>query len=266
MTVEQNVAFPLKMRGVDARTIRQSVAEALTLVGLQEMSRRAPAQLSGGQKQRVAFARAIVFRPKVLLMDEPLGALDLKLRERMQLEIVKYRKEVGCTVIYVTHDQGEALAMSDRLVVMDKGVAVQVGAPLDVYDDPKSLFVANFVGETNVLDLRRGADGRLSIGELDAALPPGFVTDKELLCIRPEKFIRLEQASVEQAGGLVKFEVTVVEAVFAGNELRVRGRARSGRELLLKESRGSGSGRRGAEIGQILHIGFHLGDAVLLNR
>ena len=121
MNVEQNVGFPLKMRGADRQVTRERIAAALDLVGLGGLMERMPNQLSGGQRQRVAFARAIVFEPKVLLMDEPLGALDLKLRERMQLEIKHYQQQIGCTVIYVTHDQGEALTLSDRIAIMDQG-------------------------------------------------------------------------------------------------------------------------------------------------
>ncbi len=264
MTVEQNVAFPLKMRRVDAAEIRRKVGQALDLVGLSELARRKPAQLSGGQKQRIAFARAIVFNPKVLLMDEPLGALDLKLRERMQMEIVKYRKEVGCTVIYVTHDQGEALAMSDRIVVMDKGAAMQVGTPIAVYDQPRSIFVAKFVGEMNTFKLRQDAGGPLHIPGLEITLAPNLAVDGGLLCIRPEKLIRQDAPSSPPRKDFVEFDVTVVESVFAGNDLRILARSRLGEELLLKESRGGGDQRRTTETGQVVRIGFHLRDAVFL--
>lgn len=149
MNVEQNVGFPLKMRGADSQVTQERVAAALDLVGLGGFLERMPNQLSGGQRQRVAFARAIVFEPKVLLMDEPLGALDLKLRERMQLEIKHYQQQIGCTVIYVTHDQGEALTLSDRIAIMDQGQIVQIGHPQQIYDHPKSRFAAEFIGETN---------------------------------------------------------------------------------------------------------------------
>jgi putative spermidine/putrescine transport system ATP-binding protein len=264
MTVEQNVAFPLKMRRVERNTARQRVEEALSLVGLDGLGRRMPAQLSGGQKQRVAFARAIVFKPKVLLMDEPLGALDLKLRERMQLEIVKYRKEVGCTVIYVTHDQGEALAMSDRIVVMDKGVAVQVATPVEIYDHPNSLFAANFVGETNVLRIRSGT-GQPRIEGIGALLPATAVGSNDILCIRPEKFQWLDGAADASRTGLIAFDVTVLSSVFAGDELRISARALSGQELLLKEPRGAGTRRQAVEPGETMRIGFHLSDAVFLH-
>jgi len=150
LSVWDNVAFGLKRKKVDAASIRQRVGEALELVEMEGMRDRRPNQLSGGQQQRVALARALVNRPKVLLLDEPLGALDAKLRKSMQLELKKLQGEVGITFIYVTHDQEEALTMSDRLAVMSRGVVEQVGAPSSIYEHPESAFVANFIGVSNI--------------------------------------------------------------------------------------------------------------------
>jgi putative spermidine/putrescine transport system ATP-binding protein len=151
MTVGENVAYGLMIRGV-GRTARQSRArEALAMVKLSGFEGRRPMQLSGGQRQRVALARALVNEPKVLLLDEPLGALDLKLREQMQEELKSLQKEVGITFVFVTHDQGEALAMSDRLAIFNEGRIVQVGRPNEVYERPNSRFVASFVGSSNIL-------------------------------------------------------------------------------------------------------------------
>jgi spermidine/putrescine ABC transporter ATP-binding subunit len=149
MDVFQNVAFPLEMRSVPKREIAKRVRAALELVRLPDIEHRRTHQLSGGQQQRLALARALVFRPAVLLLDEPLGALDLKLRHELQIEIKRVHDELGITVIYVTHDQGEALSMSDRIVVMDRGSVQQVGKPSELYRAPANAFVANFVGEVN---------------------------------------------------------------------------------------------------------------------
>ena len=151
LTVFDNVAFPLKMRNLPAAQIAQRVAYALDLIRLEGLGRRYPHQLSGGQQQRVALARAMVFEPPLLLMDEPLGALDRKLREAMQIEIVRISREIGVTIVYVTHDQEEALAMSDRVAVFHEGRIEQTGTPEEVYRNPASLFVAGFVGESTTI-------------------------------------------------------------------------------------------------------------------
>ncbi|MBS7699843.1 MULTISPECIES: ABC transporter ATP-binding protein [unclassified Chelatococcus] len=151
MSVAQNVAFPLKMRGLGKADIAPLVEQALARVRLQDYGDRSPAQLSGGQQQRVAVARALVFQPPVLLMDEPLGALDKKLREELQIEIKKLHASLGITIIYVTHDQEEALTMSDRIAVMDKGRIQQLGSPVALYHEPNSSFVADFIGKMNFL-------------------------------------------------------------------------------------------------------------------
>lgn len=194
MTVNQNVAFGLEMAKVPKAEIKQRVGEALNLVQLVGMGERKPKQLSGGQQQRVALARALVNKPQVLLLDEPLGALDLKLRKAMQLELKQIQAEVGITFIYVTHDQEEALTMSDRIAVMDLGLVQQVGTPREIYEHPSNRFVADFIGETNFLsgevaDLHDFAtvafDGLVVQGAFDGqSLETG---QKVTLAIRPEK-------------------------------------------------------------------------------
>lgn len=151
MTVAQNVRFGLKMRGIGGAESTSRVAEALRLVNLDHLADRLPRQLSGGQQQRVALARAVVIRPRVLLMDEPLGALDLKLRQRLQIQIRRVQREVGITTLYVTHDQGEALSLSDRVAVMRDGQILQVDPPEKLYSRPRTAFVADFVGRTNLI-------------------------------------------------------------------------------------------------------------------
>ncbi|MDR1628591.1 MAG: ABC transporter ATP-binding protein [Oscillospiraceae bacterium] len=152
MTVHDNVAYGLKMKKVKKPEIKKRVEEMLELVQLGGFEKRYPSQLSGGQKQRVAIARALINQPKVLLLDEPLGALDLKLRKQMQIELKRLQKKLNITFIYVTHDQEEALIMSDRIAIMDSGVLQQVGDPTDIYENPKTKFVATFIGETNLFE------------------------------------------------------------------------------------------------------------------
>ncbi|MEN1968754.1 ABC transporter ATP-binding protein [Lentibacillus sp. N15] len=150
MNVAENIAFGLKMKKINKQEIRERVKEALNMVQLEDYGGRSVKQLSGGQQQRIAIARAIVNNPKVLLLDEPLGALDLKLRKQMQIELKRLQQSLGITFIYVTHDQEEALTMSDRIVVMNKGKIEQMGSPNEIYEKPKTRFVANFIGETNI--------------------------------------------------------------------------------------------------------------------
>jgi len=189
MTVEKNVAFGPQMRKVPKGEVAAQVAEAIKAVHLEGMEQRKPNQLSGGQQQRVALARALVNRPKVLLLDEPLGALDLKLRQAMQIELKDIQSEVGITFIYVTHDQEEALTMSDRIGVMDAGKLLQVGTPEDIYESPVSRFVAEFIGETNFIDGTVADDGRIRIGggELVYARCNAPAGTDVTLTLRPEK-------------------------------------------------------------------------------
>jgi spermidine/putrescine transport system ATP-binding protein len=189
MTVEKNVAFGPQMRKVPKDEVAAQVADAIKAVHLEGMEQRKPSQLSGGQQQRVALARALVNRPKVLLLDEPLGALDLKLRQAMQIELKDIQSEVGITFIYVTHDQEEALTMSDRIGVMDAGRLLQIGTPEEIYEHPVNRFVAEFIGETNFIDGTVTDDGRIRIGEGELVYarcnaPAG--TDVTLT-LRPEK-------------------------------------------------------------------------------
>ncbi len=151
LTVAQNIAFGLEMENLPKAEIQRRVAEVLEQVQLEPLAKRYPKQMSGGQQQRVALARALVKQPAVLLFDEPLGALDLKLRKEMQLELKRMQQRLGITFIYVTHDQEEALTMSDRIAVLEKGKVLQVGTPMEIYEEPKNRFVADFIGETNFL-------------------------------------------------------------------------------------------------------------------
>jgi putative spermidine/putrescine transport system ATP-binding protein len=206
MSVLDNVAYGLRVRGQGKAERRERAAEALRTVALHGMERRRPAQLSGGQRQRVALARALVVDPAVLLLDEPLGALDLKLREHMQVELKQIQRQVGITFVFVTHDQEEALTMSDRVAVFDQGRIKQVGTPQEIYESPGSQFVAGFVGTSNVLE---GAVARTLLGRAGT-----FV-------VRPEKLelgrgSRLVDGARPAAMGEVVADGSLAEVVYAG--------------------------------------------------
>jgi spermidine/putrescine ABC transporter ATP-binding subunit len=256
-TVAENVAFGLRMRGVARAEIDARVAEALRLVQLDGMAERRPGQLSGGQQQRVALARAIVIRAPVLLCDEPLGALDRKLRQQMQFELKQIQKTLGVTLVFVTHDQEEALAMSDRIAVMNLGRVEQVGTPSEIYDRPVSRFVADFIGEINVFDGR--VDGGRFVGADGRALPapeaaPGAAV---ALAVRPEKL-----RAVATGTGLV--DGTIESANFLGGQALYRVATGDARRILLKETLSTGHGVRA--VGERLGLTWSAEDAVPLAR
>jgi spermidine/putrescine transport system ATP-binding protein len=223
MTVAENIAFPLKMAKAPAAQIRATVEEALDDVSLTGMAGRYPNELSGGQRQRVAVARALVTRPRLLLLDEPLAALDAKLKERMQLELITLQKEVGIAFVYVTHDQQEALALSHRIAVMNKGKVEQLDEPSKIYGFPKNRFVADFIGTCNILDAEvlRADAARLrlriaGLGEVDALRTDGVAAGaKGALALRPE------QVSIGQQLQLVpdqnRFAGKVLDFLYLGD-------------------------------------------------
>jgi spermidine/putrescine transport system ATP-binding protein len=214
LCVEDNIAFGLRRQKVPKPEVRTRVAEALELVALHERARARPNELSGGQRQRVALARALVNRPSVLLLDEPLGALDLQLRKQMQIELKRIQREVGITFVYVTHDQEEALAMSDRIAVMHDGVVQQLGPPEEIYEQPVKAFVAGFIGISNLLPATVQNGGvQLSTGGLvPAPVPDGLPVGSEVhLSIRPEK-LWID----ELEDGMAAVEGVVAERVYLG--------------------------------------------------
>lgn len=218
LTVFRNVAFPLDARGLSRRDIETRVRKALELVKLGDLADRYPGQLSGGQQQRVALARAFVFEPPLLLMDEPLGALDKKLREHMQLELLKLKSQLNVTVIYVTHDQEEALVMSDRVVVMSDGIIQQIGTPEDVYRRPGNRFVADFIGEANILDgaVRTvGDELTVDVGNgvvIATANRAWAIGSRVSVVVRPEGVSLGAQAAQCRN----TFEGTVTQAIYVG--------------------------------------------------
>ncbi|MCA9879227.1 MAG: ABC transporter ATP-binding protein, partial [Thermomicrobiales bacterium] len=224
MTVGQNVAYGLEMTGVPKAERQQRVAQALEMVRLPQVENRKPSELSGGQQQRVALARALVNRPAVLLLDEPLGALDLKLRKAMQLELKQLNREVGATFVYVTHDQEEALTMSDRIAVMNEGQILQLGAPEEIYERPRTRFVADFIGQTNFLDVTvREVAGDTAVvelpgvGSLRVRRPAdGPTSGPAALAIRPEKIALLEDLPGGVPAGWNQLTGRLDEIVYVG--------------------------------------------------
>ncbi|MGN1316771.1 MAG: spermidine/putrescine ABC transporter ATP-binding protein [Acutalibacteraceae bacterium] len=188
LNVYENIAFGLRLKKTPEKEIKKAVTEMLELVNLKGFERRNISSLSGGQQQRVAIARALVVKPRVLLLDEPLGALDLKLRKDMQVELKNIQKSLGITFIYVTHDQEEALSMSDTIVVMDAGVIQQIGSPTDIYNEPKNAFVADFIGESNIIEGVMRADFWVEMaGHKFKCLDKGFGVDEDVdVVVRPE--------------------------------------------------------------------------------
>jgi putative spermidine/putrescine transport system ATP-binding protein len=223
LTVAQNVGFGLKVKGVARAESDTRVAEMLQLIGLSDLGARFPFQLSGGQQQRVALARALAVQPRVLLLDEPLSALDAKIRVSLRTEIREIQRELGITTIFVTHDQEEAMSMSDRIVVMNGGIAEQVGAPFDIYNRPKTRFVANFVGTLNTFETRveSAEKGEVSLAGVPMTLPEGGLAVAKgatlAIALRPEA-LHLGRAE----GREVVLPATVEEVHFLGSVIRLR--------------------------------------------
>ena len=250
LTVEENVSFPLQMRKLAANELRRRVVAALEMVGLAALRARFPAQLSGGQQQRVALARCFVYEPALILMDEPLGALDRKLRETMQIEIKRLHRDTGATIIFVTHDQEEALALSDRICLLNNARIEQLGAPEDIYERPETLFAADFIGISNVLRGRVNARGQLQTP--DGALPipddarSAFASDREgALVIRPE-YVEIVSPDSALVSG------RVIESVYAGSETRLIVSLLSGAQLVVRRR----AGQEPVSIGDTVAIGW----------
>jgi putative spermidine/putrescine transport system ATP-binding protein len=262
MDVFQNVAFPLRQRAVGAAEIASRVREALGLVQLGEYAERRVDQLSGGQRQRVALARAIVFEPRILLMDEPLSALDKKLRERMQIEIRHLHERLGMTTIYVTHDQREAITMSDRVAVMNAGKIAQLDTPKGLYARPRTRFVAEFIGESNFLPVEvDGATVKFGGQPLRIAGTIGASAAKQWLVIRPEKLSVLN-GHVDPA--LNQFQGQVKEVVYQGESFICYVTLTDGSEISLRNySRGDALARL-PQAGQPIRLGLSPEDVVLV--
>ena len=260
LTVAQNVGFGLKVKGAPAREIAARVAEMLALIGLPEMGERYPYQLSGGQQQRVALARALAPKPQVLLLDEPLSALDLQLRKEMQIELKRLQVETGITFVFVTHDQEEALTMSDRIGVMQAGHLLQVGDPRTIYTRPANRFVASFIGESNFLTgtvdgrtFTLDAGPRMEVAPGDAAPASGKVT----AAIRPEQ-IRITSATLGDG-----IPATVTQTVYFGTDTHCRVALKDGTEITVR-LQSPASGDVGLHPGSEVTLKFEPGALIIL--
>lgn len=263
-TIYDNIAYGLKMKKVPKAEIRERVTEMMEMVQLSGFEKRYPSQLSGGQKQRVAIARALINRPRVLLLDEPLGALDLKLRKQMQLELKRLQKKLNITFIYVTHDQEEALTMSDRIAVMHDGIIDQLASPTEIYEHPATKFVATFIGETNIYD---GCITRIEDGIAAMTLENGAVSVK---C--PEDFSLLEYATISVRPEKMKFAASPVEGfeleaqvkdyIYVGSVLKCIVSLPNGNELKIERL----AGQDLPPIGSKCYPYWKVEDAVLIHN
>jgi spermidine/putrescine ABC transporter ATP-binding subunit len=273
LNVFENVAFPLRARKVPERELRERVESALALVRLERFADRYSRQLSGGQQQRVAIARAIVFHPSVVLMDEPLGALDKNLRYQMQVEIKDIQRRLGMTVVYVTHDQEEAMNMSDRIAIMNDGRLAQLGPPAEVYEHPQDIFTARFLGEANLVEgtlaqtTEKGARLRTAAGlELDGRLAeparPGVAAS---LFVRPERVeIRPAGAPAPADDGHNRAQGRVVQASYLGNILRYAVEIAPGQQIGVDVQNASGT--RPLAAGENVGLSWRAADSMLLLR
>lgn len=255
MNVCENIAFGLKIKKMDKSTIDDKVKEVLSLVSLSGFEKRTITSLSGGQQQRVAIARALVNEPKVLLLDEPLGALDLKLRQEMQSELKKIQKKLGITFIFVTHDQEEALSMSDTIVVLNKGKIQQIGTPIDIYNEPENAFVANFIGESNIVDGIMHDDFDVEFaGVRFKCVDKGFEKKEKVdVVVRPEDIVM-----VKAEDGMIRGKV--ISSIFKGVHYEIEVEE-NGRVWLLQNTKNT---QIGSELGLLIgpediHI-MHKGD------
>jgi putative spermidine/putrescine transport system ATP-binding protein len=266
MTLEENLAFPLKVRKIPRDEIRTRVQASLDLVALGKFAKRMPAQLSGGQKQRIALARALIFEPRLVLMDEPLGALDKQLREQMQYEIKRLSKQLGITVVYVTHDQTEALTMSDRIAVFNDGVVQQLANPSDLYEQPATAFVASFIGENNrllgkvVSRQERYCNVRVGDHMVKAlAVNVSGAGQDTTLSIRPERV----QISPRDGQFDNQMPACIQEIIYHGDHLRARLQLAGHDEFIVKVS--NAAGYQVPTAGSYINVGWSADDCHALD-
>ncbi|NNU60958.1 ABC transporter ATP-binding protein [Ochrobactrum soli] len=269
MTILENIAFPLKMRKVAAEEARKRATEALEMIRLPHIAQRYPKELSGGQQQRVALARCMVYRPSIILMDEPLGALDKKLREHMQLEIKRIHRELGATIVYVTHDQEEAMTMSDRICLMNSGKIEQLGTPADLYFRPRTLFVADFLGESNLLPAKvekiEGDEAVVRVGAKSVearALSNGSIAASASIhvMIRPQN---LSVALADESNSSA-LRATVTDVMVTGSLTKIYMRAEDESLPELVAAFPTRISGRAFQIGDVLALSWHGTDAVTI--
>ncbi len=266
MTVAENVAFPLKLRGVDAEECAERVATALATVQLSELGKRGIDQLSGGQRQRVALARAFVFRPRILLMDEPLSALDKKLREQMQIELKHLHEQLGVTTVYVTHDQREALTMSDRIAVINFGKLAQIDTPHAIYNQPANHFVADFVGESTMLPLTRDRDDASKLYFENYLIAANYEAepDKEYaLVIRPERLFMIGDETID-AEKTIAFSGKVREFVFQGETAFAQTSISEAHDISFRFGTDSSSTQDSMRSGDQISLGLNRHDVIII--
>jgi putative spermidine/putrescine transport system ATP-binding protein len=273
MNIFENIAFPLRLRGTPSAEVAKRVERMLAMVRLPGFGDRNVGQLSGGQQQRVALARAAVYDPRILLMDEPLGALDKNLREEMQVEIKEAHRELGTTILYVTHDQEEAASMSDRIAIMNHGHVVQVGSPRELYERPTNAFAASFLGDANLLAVARFSGGEG--GELTGHLPTGAVlkvpcagrglpdANAVVACIRPES-IRLHLNGEDPPSGANRLSGTVVDGVFTAGMRRYRVEAGAEKPILVR-MRDAGR-RQMPELGSRVTLSWPIDETLIIPK
>ena len=265
MNVEDNIGYPQKLRGVSKSETKHSVDEALSIVKLDGLGKRRVGELSGGQKQRVALARAIVFKPKILLMDEPLSALDKKLREEMQIELRQLHDSLNITTVYVTHDQKEALTMSDRIAVINDGQLMQLDTPNEIYKRPNNAFIADFIGESSLLSVKvQGGAAYLGASEICANQTPDRDGDY-LLMVRPEKLFLAERTEKDTNF----FDGLVEESIFQGESqlmvIKLDPEIYGGQELRMRLPNGSETMQSLPQTGEKISVGLRFADSFLVD-
>ena len=265
MNVEDNIGYPQKLRGVSKSETKLSVDEALSIVKLDGLGKRRVGELSGGQKQRVALARAIVFKPKILLMDEPLSALDKKLREEMQIELRQLHDSLNITTVYVTHDQKEALTMSDRIAVINDGQLMQLDTPNEIYKRPNNAFIADLIGQSSLLSVKvQGGAAYLGASEICANQTPDRDGDY-LLMVRPEKLFLAERTEKDTNF----FDGLVEESIFQGESqlmvIKLDPEIYGGQELRMRLPNGSETMQSLPKTGEKISVGLRFADSFLVD-
>ena len=266
MNVEQNVGYPQKLRGVSKSSIKETVEEALSTVKLDGLGHRGVSELSGGQKQRVALARAIVFKPKILLMDEPLSALDKKLREEMQIELRHLHDSLNITTVYVTHDQKEALTMSDRIAVINEGSLMQLGTPTEIYNNPNNSFIADFIGESSLIPIKV-KDKCAQLGALKLLVNHKVDFDGDyLLVIRPEKLFLSKGDEINTNF----FVVSVLESIFQGESqllvIKLDSKLFGEQTLQMRIANGTDLKEKLPAVGEKISVGLRMADTFLVEK
>ena len=264
MNVQQNIGYPQKLRGISKAAIKTSVEEALSIVKLDGLGTRGVGELSGGQRQRVALARAIVFKPQILLMDEPLSALDKKLREEMQIELRQMHDSLNITTVYVTHDQKEALTMSDRIAVINDGKLMQLDTPNEIYKRPNNAFIADFIGESSLLSVKV-QNNKAQLGSSKISVNHSLGQNGDfLLVVRPEKLFLSD--NTEHKTNF--FEGIVQESIFQGESqlmvITLDPAIYGGQELRMRLPNGSGTAQKLPDIGEKISVGLRVSDSFLV--